>query len=270
MTVMRKRRGFVIVFLIFFLLSLILLGIFGSRNGRSSVGIFELVTSPIQEFFVNMSGVTRMVGENEEIANLKKENIDLTIKEAEIKKIEREISALRDQYQSSKIASQKLLPAQIVGRRGFVPGVSVPESIVINKGSAEGLKKGQVIIYKDMVLGKISKTSTHLSEVVLIWHPSSSLTALTLNTNSNGILRGVGNGDMRLENVLLSEKLNEGDVVVTKGDMDSSGVGFPPDLVLGKIRSVDKKQSALFQTAEVTTSIDISKISGVFVITGSL
>lgn len=268
---MRKRRSsLVIIFLIFFLLSVIFFAIFGSRSGKAPTGIIEVVTSPFQGFFVNMTGVMGGVSQNQEIVFLREENLRLRVKDSEIKKIQREISALRDQFETTKIPSVKLLPAQIIGRRGFVPGVSVPEAIIINKGTIDNVKVGQVIIYKDVVLGQISKVSTHQASVRLLFDESSSLTAMTSNSSANGILKGKGKGKMLLENVVLSEKLEKEDSVVTKGDVVNSGTGFPPDLVIGKITSVDKKQSALFQTAEVKSQIDMAKIVEVFVIVEAL
>jgi rod shape-determining protein MreC len=68
-------------------------------------------------------------------------------------------------------------------------------------------------------------------------------------------------------NVVLSEKLEKDDLVRTKGDVDERGQGFPPDLIVGKIISVNKQPSALFQSAEVKSLVDFSRLSTVFVIT---
>ena len=261
-----RRRGFVIVFFIFLLLSIILLILFGNRSKSTPTGIFEMITSPLQNVLVSVTGRVGGIGSDESLELLKKENQQLRVSQVNQKKAEREMAALRDQFEAEKISSQKLLPAHIIGRRGFVPGVSVPDVIIINKGSNDGIKIGQVIIYEDVVIGKIWKTSSHLSEVMLLWHPSSSLTAQTLTANANGILKGRGNGEMLLQNVVLADKLNKGDSVVTKGDVNLEGLGFPPDLLLGKIISIDRKQSALFQSAEVKSSVDVAKISSVFIL----
>lgn len=70
---------------------------------------------------------------------------------------------------------------------------------------------------------------------------------------------------MILDNVLLSETLKVGDVVLTNGDIDQNGKGLPPDLIVGKITSVDKNPSALFQKADVVSFVDFSKLSTLFV-----
>ncbi len=72
---------------------------------------------------------------------------------------------------------------------------------------------------------------------------------------------------MLLDNVLLSEQLNVSDIIVSKGDIDTEGKGFPRNLVVGRVTSIEKKPSALFQTARVKSNLDMSKLSLVFVIT---
>lgn len=70
-----------------------------------------------------------------------------------------------------------------------------------------------------------------------------------------------------LDNVVLAEGLEKDDLVSTKGDTDENGLGFPPDLVVGKIVSVNKKASNLFQSADIRSLVDFNKLETVFVIT---
>ena len=58
--------------------------------------------------------------------------------------------------------------------------------------------------------------------------------------------------------------LQKGDLVVSKGDV-SRGVQVPPNLVIGKIISVNKQTSNLFQTAQVQSLVDVSRLERVFV-----
>jgi cell shape-determining protein MreC len=71
---------------------------------------------------------------------------------------------------------------------------------------------------------------------------------------------------MIFDNVLQSSDIKISDVILTKGDQDIKGVGIPPDLILGKLISVSKKPSNLFQKGEVVSLLDFSNLSTVFVI----
>ena len=84
---------------------------------------------------------------------------------------------------------------------------------------------------------------------------------------AQGLIKGQGNGQIVLDNVLLSEKIENGDLVVTGGTKDIEGIGLPPDLVIGKIYALQKNPSALFQKAEVKSFIDSVQLSTLFIIT---
>jgi cell shape-determining protein MreC len=124
---------------------------------------------------------------------------------------------------------------------------------------------GSIVVFKDNLIGKVVKISPRLSVVDLFNHKGITFTAETVKTSALGISQGAGGGKMVLGNVLLSDTLQTGDIVVTKGDVDAGGKGFPPQLVVGKIVSVNKKTSALFQTAEVESLVDVTKLKMVFV-----
>jgi cell shape-determining protein MreC len=64
----------------------------------------------------------------------------------------------------------------------------------------------------------------------------------------------------------VSDTLQKQDTILTKGDINNSGLGFPPDLVIGRVTSISKNVSDLFQKADVKTLIDFSKLTKVFVI----
>ena len=125
---------------------------------------------------------------------------------------------------------------------------------------------GDVVVYKDTLLGKIVKTEPYLSVIDLIGKKNISLTGSALATSALGIVKGVGDGQIIFDNVVLSDTLKKGDFVVTKGDLEKGIIGYPPHLVIGKIVSVDKKASALFQRAELESLVDVSRLSVVFIL----
>ena len=65
---------------------------------------------------------------------------------------------------------------------------------------------------------------------------------------------------------MLSDSLKKDDLVLTKGDVNAQNVGFPPDLTVGKIASVSKNPSDLFQKAEIQPLVDLSNLEKVFVV----
>ena len=260
---MRRHGSYFVVFLFLLLASLILFAIFRGQQPRQNTGILERLFIPVQRgvqsfhFGSESSDVKKLQEEN---ARLRKQIVDQSALQSEVK-------ALQDQYQKSPVGTQKLLPANIIGRRGFVPGITVPDEITIAKGQKDGVIKGQVVIYQDNVVGRVRSTSDHISMVDLIWNPKFILTGETVKTKAPGIIQGAGKGFMNLANVLLAEKLEVKDLVITKGDVDAAGAGFPPGLTVGRVVSVDKRPSSLFQVAGVESLVSIADLPMVFVIT---
>lgn len=203
---------------------------------------------------------------------VEKENQDLVQKLVDQRHISDENSALRDQFQTTTTKQRNLLPAHIVGSQAFIPGVTAIESFTLDKGKADNVKAGQAVIFKDSLVGKVVKTSEHISAVLLLTSKSSSFTVKTVSTRSEsfalGIVKGQGSGEMVLQNVVLSDPLAVSDIVIAKGDLDVNGVGYPEGLTVGKVTSVDKKPSALFQSAQVKSLIDFGKLSTVFIFMG--
>jgi rod shape-determining protein MreC len=262
---MRKKEGFWGVgFLVLFLcIVLIAFSFFGKTN------IFSFLEEPASGIQNTSHGIFQnlpFAGVDEQIEKLKEENLNLRKQLKDQEKIEKENAALRDQFETAFPSSYDLIPADVIGAPGFIPGISSPDSLVLNKGSKDGLEKGLAVVFKDNLVGIIEKVSKNISRVRLTTDPSSSFTAKT-ESLAEGIVKGAG-GAIVFENVLLSYEINAQEIVLTKGDVDENSIGTPPDLVIGRIKSVDKKASELFQKAKIESFIDFKSLSKVFVYSG--
>ena len=230
--------------------------------GRGVSGFFELFTVPVQRLTFDVFHRKDFTPAEK----LKDDNAKLSAQLAKQKELERENQALRDQFQTAVIPAKKLLPAHIIGLISFIPGVSPVDEIIIDQGEGNGVKVGSIAVYKDNLVGRIVKTSSHMSVIHLLTRKDASFTATTTKTKALGVIKGKEGENLLLDNVVLSDKLEKDDLVVTRGDIDNKGTGYPPDLVVGKIVSVNKKTSALFQTAEVESLVDFERLSVVFII----
>lgn len=253
---MRRRERFFIAFFLFLFLSI---GVFLVNK----TSWFGSVLGGLESFYPRLNF---SFFQNDQLQKLQEENAVIRKKLVDQKNLEKEISALKDQFQTSYPSSQNLLPASIVGMPKFIPNVSIPGILIINKGSKDNIKVGQAVIVKDNVVGKVTKVSKNLSVVTLITQESSSFTASTQN-GILGIAKGKGEAQLEFEKVQASQVLTIGETVVTKNDVNEDGAGYPPDLVVGKITSIDKTQSNLFQSARVLPILDFSKLDMVFIIT---
>jgi len=215
----------------------------------------------MQSFSYNLFQKTPF-SEDLKIKNLRDDNLSLLKKIVDSEKLKRENQALSDQFYTSYPPSYKLLKADVIGAPGFVPRASQPLSLILNKGSKDNLKVGLAVVIKNNLVGTIVSVSENLAKVNTINNSSSSFTAKTEN-GAEGIVKG--GASLTLENVLLSENIKVSELILTKGDVDFEGIGIPRDLVVGKITSVEKNPSDLFQKAKIESFVDFPRLSIVFV-----
>ncbi len=252
---MKRREEFFLVFFLFFALSILVFGLskFGALNSVQSflgTAFSPLRNSAFSVFsglWITPKGSTL----EEENQNLRKQLVDINV-------LRQENAALKDQFKTTNPSSLKLLPARIVGISG--------ENLTLDKGINDGIVGGEAVIFKDNLIGKIDKISNNFSILVLLTGTDSSFTVRDLSSNAQGVLTGQGNEAMILDKVLLSENLKVSDIIVTAGDLNEKGTGYPPDLIVGRINSIDKKESSLFQRAKVQSFLNFQKLSIVFIV----
>ena len=261
-----QKRSFVSYFLVFLILSLIIFGAakIGLLKPVDSLG--KAVLSPFQALTYGAFAKITDFGASSQVEALKAQNLALTQKLIDQTRLIADNKALRDQFQTQNPKSSALLEADVIGAPAFIPGISVPETLILDRGENDGIKVGQTVVYENNLIGKVVGVSVSLASVMLVTNPSSSFTAKTLTTQSQGVIKGQGGGEMILDNVVLSDNLQRGDTVLTEGNVGLSGSGFPPDLVVGTINAVSKNPSDLFQKADVKSLVDFSKLNKVFVI----
>ncbi len=264
---MKVRENIGFIFFILLLLSVLIF--FFSKTGflKNQISIFNSFTAffskPSYNFFSRLTSFP----ENGQVKKLQEENLSLIKTIANQERLIAENKSLHDQFLQQNPKSLNLLSANVVGAPRFLPGITWPESFVIDVGEKDKVKVGNAVILRDNLIGKITETSDFLSQVILITNPSSRFAAKTIQ-GALGVVKGEGNQDMVLDNILLSDSLEKGNFVVTTGDLALDGSGIPSDLIVGKITSVDKNPSSLFQQGKLESLVNFSKISEVFVVVG--
>lgn len=259
---MQKNRNFFYSFFTFLLIS-----VFIFILGKT--GLLNFIKNPFESLF----SFHKTYYSNYNSSKIENENRDLLKSLADKKTLEKDDKALKDQFQTAFPKSLDLIPASVVGAPRFIPGISIPDTFILNRGERDNVKAGMAVVFQNNLVGKIVKTTSHLSQANLLTNTDISFTAKTASKEKNikgamGVIK-VGEGNqIVLSNVLLSDDIKKSDLVLTNGDLNVEGLGIPPDLIVGRIISVEKKPSALFQNAQVKSLIDFSKLSTVFIVSG--
>lgn len=264
---MQKKQNFLPFFVVFLVLSLLLIFIGNSGIINSLTSLFNSSTSEVRTASIGILAFGNY--KNSQIEELLIENIAYKKEIAKQQNLVLENKALKDQFAKSQDQSLNIIPAEIVGLPGFIPGVSTPEYLILNRGSKDGARMGSAIMINNYLIGKIIKVTDHTSKVDLLTNKSSVFTAVIKPNDGAeiiGVLRGRGNNEMILDNVLLTADLKKDMLVYTKGEKDESGEGIPPDLIAGKVVSIEKKPADLFQKASVKTPVDFKSLEIVFIL----
>lgn len=262
---MQPKERILPLFVSFFILSFLVF-LLSANNILLGTGFIGNALFPVVSAGYSLSRLPFSLRNSSPQNTVKLQNQDLEAKLIHLQQLQDDNKALRDQFETTVPTAPTLLPAKIIGMPSLLPGINAPEEMILDKGGRDGIRVGQVVIYKDNLLGMVKATADTASEIVLITNKASSFTAQTSQSNAQGVMKGLGNGQMILDNVVLSDTMQIGDSVVTKGDQTLTKNGVPPGLIVGKITSVDKNPSAIFQKANIKSLVDVTSLSEVFIV----
>lgn len=136
--------------------------------------------------------------------------------------------------------------------------------LLIDKGSEDGVKKDQPVVYKDNYLGKIKEVSQKKSQVILSSDPDSRIASFSSSSvgKAKGVLNGQFGQEMLFDKILHDEPLSKGALIYTEGTEQ----GIPRGLVLGQISEVLEKENEVFKKAKVKNVFEAKDLEIVFVI----
>jgi rod shape-determining protein MreC len=192
--------------------------------------------------------------------------------EDENRRLRKQNAALSDQlnrYREGHIEGMRLrkllnltedLPNRAVAARVVDHSrTSLFKMILINKGTADGLRVGLPVLSEQGVVGRIIETAWHASQVLLLIDENSNIDALIQRSRAQGILQGAGAAGCNLKYISRVEEVHAGDVVLSSG---LAGV-FPKGLLLGVVTGASRRGEGLFQKIDVAPAVDFGKVEEV-------
>jgi len=189
----------------------------------------------------------------EEVRRLKNQNTVLMQKEGENRRL-RKLLDLKAQHEFPSLV------AQVIGE----DAVGWYRTFFINRGSEDGVLTNMPVTVAEGVVGRVSKSSEGMSQVILITDPNFSVDCRVARTRDRGVLSGSLDRGCVLRYLRLDADVRPGDEVVTSG-LDNV---FPRGLNIGKVEAVRKSDPALFLEARVTPSVDFAAVEEVLVVLG--
>ncbi|MHB8828352.1 MAG: rod shape-determining protein MreC [Syntrophales bacterium] len=139
---------------------------------------------------------------------------------------------------------------------------SLFKTILIDKGTADGLGTGYPVVSAQGVTGRIMETSWHSSRVLLMIDGTSNIDAIIQRSRTQGILQGTGRSQYNLKYIPHTAEVLPGDLLISSG---MAGV-FPKGLIIGIVSKVKTQRNELFQKIDVSPSVDFSRLEEVLVL----
>lgn len=201
--------------------------------------------------------------------------VDIEEENKNLKKKINELKSVIISYQEGYLEAQRLkkllsltddynynfIPARVIGREQ----AALSKTILINKGTVQGLKTGMPVVVPPGLIGRLVDVSWHASKVLLFIDENSNIDAIVQRTRMQGIISGAGSRGLILKYISKTQDVQEGDVII------SSGMGgvFPKGLLIGQVSHVDRLEASLFLKINVAPFVDFSKLEEVLVLASS-
>ena len=203
--------------------------------------IFRPVSSVIgmsQMVFLGFSNKIRettneylnLISINHSNHDLKAENANLKAQVLSVAELQKENERLNEILQFQQNPRIDLLPAQVIG----FDLMAERSSIRINRGTENGVKKGQSVMTKDAAVGYILKAHKYTSIVLVLTDRYAVIDSIVQSSRARGVVEGSGPDSCILKYLLRSDGMNAGDLVVTSG-LDNI---FPRGLPVARVKNI--------------------------------
>lgn len=264
-----KRARQIKAILLFGVILILILMLIVSTVGRRQFNATHKIT--LELIGTAQSGVTSITGFFSSVwdgyialVNVHDENLQLRLE------LEKAI-ALNNEYREAAATNFRLfklldlkkslppptLTARIVGKD---PSLWF-KTVIINKGSSDGVKQGMPVVTVEGIVGQIMSASPNYAKVLLATDPNSAIDVIVQRTRTKGIIKGDG-ANYQLHYVLKNLEINEGDAIVTSG---LDGV-FPNGLQVGTVTKITESRRGMFQKIDIKPSVDLSQLEYLIII----
>lgn len=198
------------------------------------------------------------------INELKNENEDLTLENEELlaelsecEEVMAENKALQEQLGVESINYSKITEARVIDSE-----VGLTNTIQINAGSKDGIRKDDVVIKGQYLIGIVIRVEENSSRISLLTSSQSSVAVRGQKNRALGLASGIVGSKMEMTEILTDETIEENEIVVTSGKNSP----YPANLIVGTVEKIEENPAEATKSAIIDVKIDFSKLDYVFVI----
>lgn len=172
--------------------------------------------------------------------------------------LESENERLRDMLGFRDTSNYELIPALIV-YKGFKDGANI---ITVDKGKRDGVRKNDVIVDKDGLVGRIISTGNRSSLAGMIAEPEARVSVCINPVRVYGILKWHHGNTFVIDDIPTSIEVREGWSVMTSGLSDI----YPANIPIGRIKKVTSSENGFTYLIEGEYNVAFRKLREVFIL----
>lgn len=253
--------------IIFLVVGGILVLAFSGALGSASRGVNSILVDVQTWISTRFLGFQDFVTAPRDIVTLRARNAEL---EAQVSQLQAQLIELQQRVNETEILAALVdfsrsnpestyKAASVIGRD---PSPFL-HYIIINRGSNDDIRRGMPVVTNQGLVGRIDAVIADAARVQLITDPGSSVNVYLQNADTNAVLYGSVTGDVSLDLISQNATIESGDLILTSG----LGGGYPADLIIGQVVTLQSLEFELFQQATVQPAVDFSRLEIVLVIT---
>ena len=195
----------------------------------------------------------------DEYLKLKRENDTLKSRLIGLNEVIKENARLSELLEYKRSLVYASVSANIIGR----DPASWNSSLIIDKGSRQGIRQGMPVIHPSGIIGKVAEVYPNVSKVIVLTDPQFNVAAVLEESRESGLFSGTLRQDLcRLRYINGKTQVKVGENVITSRISST----FPENLMIGQVVEILPSGSGGALECLVKPSIDISHIEEVLVI----
>lgn len=192
--------------------------------------ILDVISRPIDTLNRGVDEIHAMKNLYDENARLREERLRLMHWKSVAEKLESENRILKEQLNVIPEREASFVTARVIADTGG----AFSQSVIVNAGARDGVRKGQAAVTADGLVGRVIDVGSRSARVLLLTDINAKIPVLIDPTRTRAIMAGANKTKPRLTWLPPGAVVAVGDSIVTSGH---AGV-FPPGLRVGQVTAV--------------------------------
>lgn len=267
-----RRRG--ITFAILIAVTLVFMAFSSNPVVQDLQRGMQFALTPFQNAISSVAdGISNVIGAVGEIdqlrnenARLRDENDRLTNENLRLQDFKTENENLTALLQLQSGFDHATVAVRVIGREML----ETRRVVTIDKGTADGLEQGDVVIVTGGALaGRITDIGSNFAKVTLINDASSTVVGQLSTSRATGDIVGQAGDVLVMRNVDAAAEIGIDEEVFTAGIEVAGGIRspYPKGLIVGSVVDVERDANAVVQTAYLAPAANLDSFEVALVIT---